>query len=496
MKKFVITSLKACNIANLEEVKFRSTGRDVMITGQNGAGKSTVKKAIQWVLSGTTSDGEKLIPVNGGTPDAEVEIYDGEQYTRFRKRIVRTDGGNVTTNNYINGVPVKQKEIAQWFEKIVPLEVFRILFELGSFFNLNMEERRQMIMPKNPYEVGSSRAIKAKIREIKQLRQAIPEKIDELQHQFEEVDDRRSEVELEIQTLEEKLKGLVIDEDAYAESEKLKKEYFQLVKRQADVTERFNYLIKRREHLREQWRGSGKKCPLCGQVLSDKLTKEVRRAIKEKGAKINGDIQNLERELAELTPRLEELENRSQELSEVTKLSIVMMEREGIQSEINARKNYISRVTEQIARNDNRQRRIDSLIAKEKEYGRELTEREQELEEFELKIREELAAVTDEINSNFEHVNFQMFETLKTGEIRNICEATMNGVPYSNLSKGEKFKAALDVMNAFQRKYGVMLPCLIDDAESYTSNSLMKVGNQRIMFIVVDWQEKVEVTSF
>ncbi len=105
-----------------------------------------------------------------------------------------------------------------------------------------------------------------------------------------------------------------------------------------------------------------------------------------------------------------------------------------------------------------------------------------------------MAMITESINANFESIKFKMYEILKNGEVRNICEATLNGVPYRNLSKGEKLKAALDFVKTMQKVSGVMFPLMIDDAESYTSNSLIEVPNQKIQFKVEEGQSlKIEV---
>ena len=61
------------------------------------------------------------------------------------------------------------------------------------------------------------------------------------------------------------------------------------------------------------------------------------------------------------------------------------------------------------------------------------------------------------------------------------------------MSKGEKFKAALDALQTFQNYYGVELPLIIDDAESYTKNNLLTIPNQKIILKVVEGQDlKIE----
>ena len=71
----------------------------------------------------------------------------------------------------------------------------------------------------------------------------------------------------------------------------------------------------------------------------------------------------------------------------------------------------------------------------------------------------------------------------------------IDGVPYSSLSKGEKFKAALDILNALQSKFQRQFPLMIDDAESYTSNSFVELPNQLFLFKVTETDLQVSVNQ-
>ena len=85
-----------------------------------------------------------------------------------------------------------------------------------------------------------------------------------------------------------------------------------------------------------------------------------------------------------------------------------------------------------------------------------------------------------------------MFELVQsTGEYKPTCAAMLHGVPYAALSKGEQLKAALDIWRTLQKVYGVELPLMIDDAESYTRNSFVDVPNQLWLFKVSDEERLV-----
>jgi len=73
-----------------------------------------------------------------------------------------------------------------------------------------------------------------------------------------------------------------------------------------------------------------------------------------------------------------------------------------------------------------------------------------------------------EIDSHFEFVKFQLYETHLSGGVREICVATVNGVPYSSLNNEARINAGLDIIRTLQRIYGIKVPIFIDNAESTT----------------------------
>ena len=530
MKKFVITGMTASNIANLGSVTFTTSGGDVLIIGQNGAGKSTVKNALMWAMIGSTADGEKLIPYNGEMPTVEVEISDSNIYTQLRKEIFQRTSldGKIarTTNCFICGNPVNQKKLEQYFSRYVPTDIMKILLELGSFFKLKANDQRKILteyfgnvtdgdviasdesleeLLKTELPIEShGRAMKTEMQRIKQERFAIPKQIDELTKQFEEIADDKDEVQLEIDSLKEKLSESAAEyENLQAKMREMNKiqrrktelnqERWQLQNEYTAIQDKIKSLDEQLKNLRGEWRSVKDKCPTCGQSVKSEKSELIKNEIAARGRGLASEIAKEKSKLQKITARLKTLsENVIDEETDANfdyeEINRVLREREEIQTQINIREKHVLTLTAQINRNEKNRRRIDELMTQEKNLGKELVECEHQLDLVEKFTRRKMAMITDAINANFEHIKFQMFETLKNGEIRNICEATLNGVPYGNLSKGEKLKAALDFVNAIQKIIGVMFPILIDDAESYTSNSLIEVPNQKIVFKVSEGQ--------
>ena len=509
MKKFVITSLKACNIANLDSVSFATLG-DVLVTGMNGSGKSTIKNAILWCLNGTTADGEKL--QNGETnPTVAIELSDGEKFCDLKKMQVRK-GFSVTNECYLNGIPVRQKEIEQYFMKWVPAGMLKVMLELGNFFSLKAAEQREILTEyfsdkravegldeklngldtKDLTVEGHVAAVKTEIRRLKMEQQSLPKMIDELEKQFteEEIPDDIDYLQEENKKLSEQIQALQtgrgrVDSEIHLVDEKIKRMTAELNKASADMAQ----CLEKVDELRQKWKNASAKCPLCGKGLSREDSNAVRAKIADEGKRYSLNADEFKAQCAKIESRLNELYSEKARLMKSrlqdTELNTLIKRREGVQERLCERRAQIK----QRELNKKNLRRIEELRQREKAVGRRMVECEHQLALAEEYTQKKMELITESINANFEHIKFQMFETLKNGEIRSICEATLNGVSYDKLSKGEKLKAALDFLNALQKKFGVMMPLLIDDAESYTSNSLIEVENQKILFKVVEGQD-------
>lgn len=98
-------------------------------------------------------------------------------------------------------------------------------------------------------------------------------------------------------------------------------------------------------------------------------------------------------------------------------------------------------------------------------------------------------AVEDRINAMFQTVRFKMFEQqINCGEVET-CEATVDGVPFSDLNNAAKINAGLDIINAICRSEGVYAPIFIDNAESV--NELLPTQSQMVRLIVTEDEELV-----
>jgi DNA repair exonuclease SbcCD ATPase subunit len=137
--------------------------------------------------------------------------------------------------------------------------------------------------------------------------------------------------------------------------------------------------------------------------------------------------------------------------------------------------------------------RITQLQTEQKEIGQKVADQEQMLYLLEEFMRFKLNKVSESINSHFKTVNFKLFEMQLNGGMKDCCECTVNGVPYSTLNSGHRIIAGLDIISSLSELYGVSVPIFIDNAESLNEFNVPDMDAQLILLSVTeDKQLKVE----
>lgn len=147
----------------------------------------------------------------------------------------------------------------------------------------------------------------------------------------------------------------------------------------------------------------------------------------------------------------------------------------------------------QAAKNVEIDERIAELQAEQKEIGQKVADQEQMLYLLEEFIRFKLNKVSNSINGHFNTVNFKLFEMQLNGGLKDCCECTVNGVPYSTLNSGHRIVAGLDIIRSLSELYGVSVPIFVDNAESLNEFNVPDMDAQLILLSVSeDKQLKVE----
>lgn len=153
----------------------------------------------------------------------------------------------------------------------------------------------------------------------------------------------------------------------------------------------------------------------------------------------------------------------------------------------------VNKVIAQAANNVAIDDRIETLRDEQKEIGQKVADQEQMLYLLEEFIRFKLDKVSESINSHFKTVNFKLFEMQLNGGMKDCCECTVNGVPYSTLNSGHRIVAGLDIIRSLSELYGVSVPIFVDNAESLNEFNVPDMDAQLILLSVSeDKQLKVD----
>lgn len=164
-------------------------------------------------------------------------------------------------------------------------------------------------------------------------------------------------------------------------------------------------------------------------------------------------------------------------------------EKADLQSQLEEVNKVIAQAANNVAIDD----RIETLRDEQKEIGQKVADQEQMLYLLEEFIRFKLNKVSESINSHFKTVNFKLFEMQLNGGMKDCCECTVNGVPYSTLNSGHRIVAGLDIIRSLSELYGVSVPIFVDNAESLNEFNVPDMDTQLILLTVSeDKQLKVE----
>lgn len=94
----------------------------------------------------------------------------------------------------------------------------------------------------------------------------------------------------------------------------------------------------------------------------------------------------------------------------------------------------------------------------------------------------QMDVVEQRVNGMFTLVKFKMFNTLVNGGTEECCEATVGGVPYSDVNSAGKINAGLDCINTMSRYFNIYATVWVDNAE--TVNTMIPVSSQVVRLIV------------
>ena len=138
--------------------------------------------------------------------------------------------------------------------------------------------------------------------------------------------------------------------------------------------------------------------------------------------------------------------------------------------------------------------RIKELEAQEKKLATEFEELEHQLYLTEEFIRTKVALLEERINSKFKYARFKLFEEQINGGLKEVCETTYEGVPYSGgLNNAARINVGLDIINTLSAHYDVQATIFVDNAESVTK--LIDIDSQVISLVVSEQDKELRIET-
>lgn len=171
---------------------------------------------------------------------------------------------------------------------------------------------------------------------------------------------------------------------------------------------------------------------------------------------MNQEYQAIQNTLSSLEAQLS-----SMDTGEGVKQQLSIREK-GIREELDA----LNRKFAAVDANERVQERIEELQEEQRMVSQQVADQERKIYLLEEFSRAKIEMLSSAINDNFKLVCFKMFEMQINGGMKETCEMTVDGVPYSSLNSASKLQAGLDVINSLSDLYGISAPIWIDNRES------------------------------
>lgn len=221
---------------------------------------------------------------------------------------------------------------------------------------------------------------------------------------------------------------------------------------------------------------------------------------------LNNAIASLEKQLSELPTSIDvtgtdkykaiqsQIAEKEQDMSQMNNADEV---RKALNYELECSQTQLIECEKKIAmsqKNIEIDERIEELQEEQKMIAQKIADVEKMLYLLDEFIKYKLDKISDSINAMFDGISFKLFDIQLNGGVKEVCECTVNGVPYGSLNNGHRIIAGLQIIKALQKLYGAYLPIFIDNAESVNDFNLPDMDCQLIKLKVSDDKElKVEV---
>lgn len=236
------------------------------------------------------------------------------------------------------------------------------------------------------------------------------------------------------------------------------------------------------------------------QASYDKLTLQISEK-EEELSKLKDELQKAEKEVTPIEEnpsyikskkQKEQIENEILTLQSEANNQIQSIEKEILQ--LREQEKAIKGELNKFIIIDQSQKRIKELEQEERALAEQYEQLEKELFMTEEFTRTKVNMLEERINSKFKYARFKLFETQVNGGLKEVCETTYKGVPYSKgLNNASRINIGLDIINTLSSHYELVAPIFVDNAEAVTK--LIDVNAQVISLVVSEQDKKLRIES-
>lgn len=212
-------------------------------------------------------------------------------------------------------------------------------------------------------------------------------------------------------------------------------------------------------------------------------------------------VEGIKREIDNIpdTPDYEDSDKYKELITRKDKIEVEMAERLANTDDISELeikrkelKDQLSNIDEELAKesmNQDIDNRVENLESEMRTVQQKIADAERMEYQLNKFIKAKMESVSKTINDQFEICDFKLFETQINGGIKECCEMTVNGVPYSSLNSGHKIIGGVDIVKSLQRLLGAKLPIWIDNAETVNEYNMPDIDCQMVLLKVTDDKE-------
>lgn len=515
-------NIKIENFKSIEnlEIQFGDTTR---IYGANETGKTSVADAIAWVLTGKNSLGEStfnIIPTNsvGISPSVELKLSIDDK-TPTLKRVLKAKvgrdksfTGDYVTECYVNGLKCTQRDFEGWIAaNICDPEIFKLIHDV-RYFTENIstngrerpwEARRRLLTSVCGLESDEKIALlterfkpiaeklkeyddatqlhnrlKAEIAETGKILERLNDNIWFCQEQMKSESGNapvgeKEELLQKKQQLEQKRDDLLKEYNFAAEERNnqcysLGQASVQAGKKVSEINSALNDATMRLNTATENYEKYGIACPTCGRKFARGFAEQKKAEYDAYREKMEAHIEKLKSELMEAEKCKEFIDREYKDILEKPK-PVCPAEVDDLNRKIFDLSAKIANAEGADELKRRRDEQIKGLCKERDELSARLSAMQRDIDLCRDFLSYKADLTERKVNSMFDGVTFEMFRKNKVdGELRDVCEIFWNGVPYAGLSYSTKFITSMKIVKAFQERFDISFPCIVDNAESIT----------------------------